>query len=122
MNKEESIKGLKEDIYNLKNFLTDTEKEKWQEAIDTALNYIEELEEKIKVCTDTGAKLIDTKFIKNDYIPKQKIRKKIEELEREFDFYAGREHSEWEDGEFDGEVCCDISLKIEALKELLEEE
>lgn len=53
---------------------------------------------------------------------KQKIKDKIEELEREFDFYAGREHAEWQDGEFDGEQCNDISQQIKILKELLEEE
>lgn len=58
----------------------------------------------------------------NEFIPKQKVRDKIKELKREFDFYAGREHSEWEDGEFDGEVCDDIALKIGVLKELLKEE
>ena len=57
----------------------------------------------------------------NDYIPKQKVRDKIDKLKREFDFYAGREHFEWQDGEFDGEVCDDIALKIGVLKELLEE-
>lgn len=60
--------------------------------------------------------------LNRDYIPKQKIQDKIEELEREFDFYAGREHAEWQDGEFDGEQCDDISQQIKILKELLEEE
>lgn len=54
-------------------------------------------------------------------IPKQKVKDKIEELERELYFYAGREHAEWQDGEFDGERCDDISLQIKTLKELLEE-
>lgn len=57
-----------------------------------------------------------------DYIPKAKIEEKIKELEREFDFYAGREHFEWQDGEFDGEVCDDIALKIGVLRKLLESE
>lgn len=61
-------------------------------------------------------------LINKYYIPKDKIRDKIEELEREFDFYAGREHAEWQDGEFDGEQCNDISQQIKILKELLEEE
>ena len=59
--------------------------------------------------------------IKTDYIPISVIQNKMEKLKREFDFYAGREHFEWQDGEFDGEVCDDIALKIGVLKELLEE-
>lgn len=62
------------------------------------------------------------KFIDKNYISKEKIKNKIKELEKEFDFYAGREHAEWQDGEFDGEMCDDISLKIGTLKELLREE
>ena len=38
---EEAIEGLNKDVYGLKNFLTDTEKEKWQDAIDTVLNELE---------------------------------------------------------------------------------
>ena len=57
-----------------------------------------------------------------DYISKHEIRQKIDKLKREFDFYAGREHAEWQDGEFDGDVCDDIALKIGILKELLGEE
>lgn len=59
--------------------------------------------------------------LKTNYIPTSVIQKKLEKLKREFDFYAGREHFEWQDGEFDGEVCDDIALKIGVLKELLEE-
>lgn len=59
----------------------------------------------------------------NNYvISKQKIKDKIDKLQREFDFYAGREHAEWRDGEFDGDVCDDLCLQIKVLKELLEEE
>lgn len=56
MELEEAIEGLETDIYNLTNFLTDSEKEIWQKAIDTIINYIKEesiskavVEEKIKV-------------------------------------------------------------------------
>lgn len=59
--------------------------------------------------------------IKSNHIPKSKIKEKIEELTKEFDFYAGREHAEWQDGEFDGDMCDDIALKIGALKELMED-
>lgn len=62
------------------------------------------------------------KFIDRNYISKEKIQNEIEKLKKEFDFYAGREHAEWQDGEFDEEVCEDISLKIRTLKELLKEE
>ncbi len=62
----------------------------------------------------------DAQFnILTNSIPKSVIQDKIDKLNREFDFYAGREHAEWQDGEFDGEVCDDISLKISVLKELL---
>lgn len=54
------------------------------------------------------------------FINKKVVKDKIEELQRQFDFYAGREHSEWQDGEFDGEQCDDIALQIRTLQELLE--
>ena len=56
-----------------------------------------------------------------NFIPKQVIRDKIKKLKNEFDFYAGREHAEWQDGEFDGDVCDDLALQIKVLKELLGE-
>lgn len=59
--------------------------------------------------------------VDTNYIPISVIQNKLEKLKREFDFYAGREHFEWQDGEFDGEQCDDIALKIGVLKELLEE-
>lgn len=43
MNIEEAIEGLNKDVYGLKNFLTDTEKEKWQDAIDTVLNELDRI-------------------------------------------------------------------------------
>ncbi len=52
-------------------------------------------------------------------IHKDKVREKIKKLENEFDFYAGREHAEWQDGEFDGDICDELVIKIQALKELL---
>lgn len=45
---DKAIEGLKNDVYGLKNFLTDTEKELWQEAIDTVLNELEKLIEENK--------------------------------------------------------------------------
>lgn len=46
MDIKEAVYGLKQDIYNLKDFLTDTEKQKWQEALETVLA---ELEKKDKI-------------------------------------------------------------------------
>ena len=66
-------------------------------------------------------KVISREYVEKNYIHKDKIREKIKKLEREFDFYAGREHWEWQDGEFDGEVCDDLANKISILKEILEE-
>jgi hypothetical protein len=60
---EEAIEGLKNDIYGLKNFLTDTEKEIWQKAIETVLN---ELEKKDKVI-DEMAKYINNEESGNIY-------------------------------------------------------
>ena len=91
--------------------------------VDTVLAYIEELEkENEEIKEDSCCLTTCLRKDKEKLFLKQKVRDKIEELKREFDFYAGREHSEWEDGEFDGEVCDDIALKIGVLKELLEEE
>lgn len=59
--------------------------------------------------------------LKANSIPKSVIRDKIEELEKEFHFFAGRCHHEWQDGEFDDEVCDELALKIGVLKKLLEE-
>lgn len=66
-------------------------------------------------------KVISREYVEKNYIHKDKIEKKIKELEREFDFYAGRCHHEWQDGEFDGEVCDEIAIKISTLKRILEE-
>lgn len=57
-----------------------------------------------------------------DSVSKFVIREKIDKLEREFHFFAGREHAEWQDGEFDGDVCDDLALQIGTLKGLLGEE
>lgn len=118
MNKEEAIKGLKEDIYNLKNFLTDTEKEKWQEAIDTVLNYIEELENRLKEKENIVKKssleaqkyfdmLMEVEYGR-DTIPKQKVRDKIEELNKKRKYCSSDEMREYHH-------------QIEILKELLGE-
>ena len=50
---EEAINAIENDIYDLKGFLTESEKIKWQKSIDTVLNYIKELEETLK-CTQNS--------------------------------------------------------------------
>lgn len=113
MNKEEAIKGLKEDIYNLKNFLTDTEKEKWQETIDTVLDYIEELEKKSKKC-EYFEEVADVLY--KDSINKQKIRDKIEELKKQTSTINDKQISKkYSHTQFARECC------IGLLKELLGE-
>lgn len=107
------IKEVKESIKSMTNFVN----QKYyngvtSEEMKIVLSYISELE--------TRCKIQEYRIIEMD-IPKQMIRDKIEELEKELDFYAGREHAEWQDGEFDGDVCDDIGLKIGVLKELLGE-
>ena len=78
----------------------------------------EELKADIDKTIEEGREAI--LFYTKDSIPKSVIREKLDKLKREFDFYAGREHAEWQDGEFDGEVCDDLALQIKALKGLLE--
>ena len=53
----------------------------YNKDLATVLNYIKELEEKIKLCEDTGTKLINKKTFTDNFINKQVIRDKIEELE-----------------------------------------
>ena len=95
---------------------------KIEKAIENLLKRYKELEEekesyRIGWC-NKGEEL---EKYKNNSIPISVIQNKLEKYKREFDFYAGREHFEWQDGEFDGEQCDDIALKIGVLKELLEE-
>ena len=47
MNIKEAVDGLKQDIYNLKDFLTDTEKQTWQEALETVLSELEKKDTEI---------------------------------------------------------------------------
>lgn len=48
----------------------------YNQSLGIALDYIRKLEEKIEECTDTGAKIISTAYIKNNFIHKDKIREK----------------------------------------------
>lgn len=120
MNKEEAIELFKQKVkkYDESVEIKGVSVGEEMRILDTVLNYIEELEEKIKVCTDTGAKLIDTKFIKNNYIPKQKIRDKIEELEKQ---RIKMERDDIGVGFTLGENWSNLKNKIKVLKELLEE-
>lgn len=69
-----------------------------------------ELEEKIKLCEDTGTKLINKKTFTDNFINKQVIRDKIEELKNDKRFY------ECFPEDYMAEICINI------LKELLESE
>ena len=81
------------------------------DSVEKVLNYISDLEKYKRKHS----------IVKRHYVSKDEIRDKIKELEDKFDFFAGREHAEWQDGEFDGDVCDDIALQIKVLKELLGE-
>lgn len=112
-----------EDIEKVEKLIKKCDECKLHECINCEINWTEissvrrlidgykQLEEYYEEQNEVNAK----------FIPKSKVKEKIEKLQREFDFYAGREHAEWQDGEFDGEQCDDIALQIRTLKELLEE-
>ena len=79
---------------------------------------IKELEEANKIFALEGSKVRLSLYIKENYIPKQKIKEKIEEVKqirRELGFktYLKREHMLNEDRE--------IVIKIQVLQELLQE-
>lgn len=113
---EEDIKILEEMLNSKEPVCNYILKHQEIEAISNLLTRYKELEEWKK---EKGCSIQEVYEL---FIPKSKVKEKIEELEREFDFYAGREHFEWQDGEFDGEVCDDIAFKIGVLKNLLREE
>ena len=110
MNKEEAIEILNGDIKGY--YISQKQNgisEKYEQSINTVLNYIKELEEKIKLCEDTGTKLINKKTLTDNFINKQVIRDKIEELEKEVVDYRCEENR--------------INVyQRRVLKELLEEE
>ena len=74
-----------------------------------------------KMCELNRIKELEMEIQAFDCISKDKIKAKLSKLEKEFDYYANRNPYEFEDGEFDGEQCNDIAIKIGVLKELLEE-
>lgn len=68
------------------------------------------LEERIKTYKELLGKATDN--LSTKFVSKIKIKEKIGKLEKELDFYVGR----------DGKICDDLGSQIRALKELLEEE
>lgn len=70
---EEAIKIVENIKIGLMNFneLINDNKE-IMDSVDTVLNYIKELEEKIKLCEDTGTKLINKKTLTDNFINKHK--------------------------------------------------
>ena len=81
---EEAKKGLKYDVYSLKNFLTDTEKEIWQEAIDTVLNELEEID-KAMTLQDKITRLMIKDFQTEGYFNYMKYEQIIEYYKRRKD-------------------------------------
>lgn len=126
MSKEESINNLKryieEDVIYQEN-KPESDFDKFCighcKDIDTVLGYVKELEEKIKLCEDSGAKLINKKTFTDNFINKQVIRDKILYY-KSFGIHKvnngliGEKFSEWTEYVMQDE--------IDILNELLEEE
>lgn len=74
------------------------------------------LTERIKVFKELLGKAADN--LSTKFVSKIKIKEKIGKLEKELDFYAGRDYPECQDGK----ICDDLDSQIKALKELLEEQ
>lgn len=79
MSKEEAISNLKRYIEEDVIYKENKSESDFDEFcighckdIETVLNYIEELEEKIKLCEDTGTKLINKKTLTDNFINKHK--------------------------------------------------
>lgn len=118
MSKEvkEAINAVENDIYDLKAFLTESEKIKWQKTIETVLNYIKLLEEERDGIYEDYQDLGKAYY---DSIPKQVIRDKILYY-KSFGIHKvnngliGENFSEWTEYVMQDE--------IDILNELLEEE
>ena len=102
-----------------------------QEAIERILSErgqdkarIKELEEANKIFALEGSKVRLSLYIKENYIPIQKIQDKIEELnnqEKELqNSITEEEREEYEDANISF-LLCDIEIRREVLKELLQE-
>ena len=108
------------DLYNKEKIKSENHKIAFEKQTEN-LHQIEEELNIYKIYTrQDDVKSLDL-FINEKYISKDKIKEKIDKLENLFHFYAGRDPYEWDDSEFDGDVCDDIALQIRVLKELLEE-
>ena len=112
MNKEEAIEYIK-------NYKYDNEV---RQAIDTVLDYIADLEKENKhykkyavIMSTEGLLINGVKFSFNDYISKQNIRDKIEEIEEKSKKYQGMQGLRY------SEIALDAA-RIQVLKELLESE
>ena len=97
MNIEEAKEGLNKDVYGLKNFLTDTEKEKWQEAIETVLN---ELEKYKQLINNKNARLNEyaEDIAKRDKVIDEMAEKLVEAhgwFYSEFDNYSKEDWKEY---------------------------
>ena len=116
-------KLMDSEVKSLKNILADYTRQKQINEEHQKINgelkeRIKELEEANKIFALEGSKVRLSLYIKENYIPKQKIKEKIEEVKqirRELGFktYLKREHMLNEDRE--------IVIKIQVLQELLQE-
>ena len=61
-------------------------------------------------------------YIKSLEKLKQKAEKKMEELERDFNYYCNKDSFDYDDGEFDGDRADDLSLQLSVLREIFKEE
>lgn len=108
MNNEEAIQKI-EELLNLANWYP---KYGYKQAIITALAYIKELEEEKQQVLDDYQEL--GKDLANNFISKDKVRDKIEELEEKSKKYQGMQGLRY------SEIALDAA-RIQVLKELLEE-
>ena len=97
---------------------------KMQQQIDEKDKKIQELEEANKIFALEGSKVRLSLYIKENYIPIQKIQDKIEELnnqEKELqNSITEEEREEYEDANISF-LLCNIEIRREVLKELLQE-
>ena len=98
--------------------LVDSQFEKIKQAIENVLNRVKELEEQNKQLTDAYLRqkdLINAEFLSN-YVSKDKIKEKIEELEKDLQDFEQTDNT----GRFIRTKSRDYDKK-KALEELLEE-
>lgn len=90
--------------------------------METLINRIKELEEKIKLCEDTGTKIINKKTFTDNFINKQVIRNKIEELRKHLKDVDYHDIEDSEERKFYKKEYMQTLMQIQVLNELLEEE